>query len=137
MLPHLNRACFRRHPEWAWPHLTPLLLGQGDAFIALHSLPHIQTPNRSEHDRVNVYFRVRRARPENPLESATSASWHGSDHPDRPRGYGNYEEEFLDTSAAPDYDAFAYSIEKLCDHWSEWDGVRELAAEERRARQRL
>ena len=26
-------ACCRRHPEWAWPHLTPLLLGQGAVLL--------------------------------------------------------------------------------------------------------
>ena len=36
---------------------------------------------------------------------------------------------FLDYSAAPDYDPFAYSREKLCDHWSEWCGVQDLVAE--------
>ena len=36
---------------------------------------------------------------------------------------------FLDYSAAPDYDPFAYSREKLCDHWSEWRGMQDLVAE--------
>ena len=37
---------------------------EGDAFIALHSLPHTATPNMSDDPRVNVYWRVRRWRSE-------------------------------------------------------------------------
>lgn len=28
-----------------------------------------------------------------------------------------------------DYDPWQTSIDKLCDHWSEWDGMREVLAE--------
>ena len=38
---------------------------------------------------------------------------------------------FLDYSAAPGYDPFAYSREKLCDHWSEWRGMGAIVEEER------
>ena len=35
------------------------------------------------------------------------------------------------------YDAYGYSIEKLCDHWSEWDGMKHIVAEGRAAAARL
>ena len=91
------------HPRWQWPHLTPVLMSPGDAVVMLHSLPHVQSPNRSADDRVTVYFRVRRWRPDNPHESLTAAPWHGTDHPDRiythPHGPGTD----LDYSASPGY----------------------------------
>ena len=35
------------------------------------------------------------------------------------------------------YDPYGYSIEKLCDHWSEWDGMKHIVAEGRAAAARL
>ena len=32
------------HELWPWPELTPVLMQEGDAVIALHSLPHTATP---------------------------------------------------------------------------------------------
>lgn len=125
------------HPDWAWPQLTPLLMSPGDAVVLLHSCPHSPTPNYSDDPRINVYYRLRRWRPDNPLESDDPriASWHGTDHPDRARAYGP-DGGFLDYSASPGYDPFATSIDRLCDHWADWgEDMQALAADRRRARE--
>ena len=107
---------------WPWPELTPALLAEGDGFIALHSLPHTATANLSEDPRMNVLFRIRRGRPENPHEGNPVIGWGVSDHPDRALSGA-----FLDY---PDsYDPYQVSIDKLCDHWSEWQGMTEVVAE--------
>lgn len=109
---------------WPWPELTPLLMEPGDAFITLHSLPHTATPNLSRDPRVNVYFRIRRLRPDNPHEGNRRVGWGVSDHPDRA-----FSGNFLDYPA--DYDPFQTSIDKLCDHWSEWDGMQHIVEQGR------
>ena len=106
---------------WRWPHLTPALMAEGDAIIALHSLPHTATPNLSDDPRMNVYFRIRRFRPDNPYEGDPRIGWGVSDHPDRA-----LNGDFLDYP--PDYDPYGTSIDKLCDHWSEWDGMRDAVS---------
>ena len=104
---------------WPWPELTPVLLGAGDAVIALHSCPHTPTPNYSENARMNVYFRIRRWRDGNPHEGSRRVGHGVSDHPDR-----GYYGQFLDYP--DDYDPWQTSIDRMCDHWSEWDGMQEL-----------
>ena len=105
--------------EWPWPELTPVLLRRGDAVIALHSCPHTATPNLGPNPRMNVYFRIRRLREGNPNEGSRRVGHGVSDHPDR-----GYFGQFLDY---PDgYDPWRISVEKLCDHWSEWDGMRDI-----------
>ena len=132
--------------------LTPVMMEPGDGVITLHAIPHAATMNRNEEPRINVYWRapharpaplsplscqarqllprllrasgIRRLREQNPHEGNPAIQWGISDHPDRAMDGG-----FLDYSAAPDYDPFAYSREKLCDHWSEWRGVQDLVAE--------
>eukprot|EP01046_Picozoa_sp_COSAG06_P053049 COSAG06_NODE_9078_length_1993_cov_1.849525_1_plen_427_part_00 len=105
------------HPDWAWPQLTPVRMRQGDGFIALHSLPHCPTPNASDDPRINVYFRVRRAREGNPYEGSPLIGLGASDHPDRALN-GEMLEYNLE-----EHDPYAISIDKLCDHWSEWNFV--------------
>ena len=109
------------HEDWPWPELTPVLMQEGDAVIALHSLPHTATPNLSDDPRMNVFFRIRRHRPENPWEGNKRVGWGVSDHPDRALNgdFLNYPE---------DYDPYATSVAKMCDHWSEWDGMAHIAA---------
>lgn len=102
------------HERWPWPELTPVLMEEGDAAIALHALPHTATPNLSGDPRMNVFFRIRRARPENPYEGDEIVGWGVTDHPDRA-----LDCEFLDYPAS--YDPFKTSVERMCDHWSEWD----------------
>ena len=92
---------------------------EGDVVIALHSLPHTASPNFSDEPRMNVYFRIRRYRPENPYEGYARIGWGVSDHPDRA-----LNGDFLEYPT--DYDPFQTSVDNLCDHWSEWDGIQTL-----------
>ena len=105
--------------HWPWPELTPILMDPGDCVIALHSLPHTATPNLGPDPRMNVYFRVRRLREGNPHEGSRRLGHGVSDHPDR--GYFGQFLEYPD-----DYDPWQASIDKLCDHWSEWDGMQRV-----------
>ena len=102
--------------HWPWPELTPVLMNEGDAVIALHSLPHTATPNMSDDPRMNVFFRIRRFREDNPFEGDPRIGWGVSDHPDRA-----LNGDFLDYPES--YQPFKTSIDRLCDHWSEWDGM--------------
>lgn len=106
---------------WPWPELTPVLMNEGDAVIALHSLPHTATPNLSDDPRMNVFFRIRRHRENNPYEGDHRVGWGVSDHPDRA-----LNGDFLEYP--DDYDPFETSIERLCDHWSEWDGMQHVVS---------
>ena len=105
--------------NWPWPELTPVLLGAGDAVIALHSCPHTPTPNFGPNPRINIYFRIRRLREGNSNEGTRRVAHGVSDHPDR-----GYFGQFLEYPN--DYDPWSTSIDKLCDHWSEWDGMQSL-----------
>ncbi len=123
-----NAAAARAEPieGWPWPMLTPVCLSAGDAVIALHSCPHTPTPNFGLAPRMNIYFRLRRLRPESPHEGTRRVGHGVSDHPDR-----GYFGQFLDYP--DDYDAFQTSIDKLCDHWCEWDGMQEIVEAQRGA----
>lgn len=104
---------------WPWRELTPVLLGAGDAVIALHSCSHTATPNFGPNPRMNVYFRIRRRREGNPHEGSRRVGHGVSDHPDR-----GYFGQFLEYPES--YDPWTTSIDKLCNHWSEWDFARTL-----------
>ena len=92
--------------DWPWPELTPVLMDPGDAVMTLHSLPHTPTPNFGPNPRINVYFRIRRLRPENPHEGSRRVAHGVSDHPDR-----GYFGQYLDY---PDhYDPWQTSIDRL------------------------
>ena len=103
--------------RWPWPELTPVLLAAGDAVIALHACPHTATPNHGPDPRMNVYFRIRRLREGNPHEGSRRVGHGVSDHPDR-----GYYGQFLEYPES--YDPWTTSVDKLCDHWSEWDFTR-------------
>jgi len=125
---HMPRAMVDAYPDtrfedvdWPWPELTPTLMAEGDAVIALHALPHTATPNLSEHPRMNVFFRIRRLRPENPYEGDPRVGWGVSDHPDRA-----LNGDFLEYPAS--YDPYQTSVDKMCDHWSEWSGMEEIVS---------
>ena len=105
--------------RWPWPELTPVLLAAGDAVIALHSLPHTATPNLGANPRMNIYFRVRRWREGNPNEGTRRVAHGVSDHPDR-----GYFGQFLDYPEG--HDPWQTTIDALCDHWREWDGLQGL-----------
>ena len=104
---------------WPWPALTPVCLNQGDAVIALHACPHTSSPNLGPNPRMNLYFRIRRWREGNPFEGVRKVGHGVSDHPDR-----GYFGQYLDYPES--YDPWQTSIDKLCDHWSEWDFVERM-----------
>lgn len=108
-----------RREGWPWPELTPVCLAEGDAVIALHACPHTATPNLGPNPRMNLYFRIRRLRENNPFEGVRKVGHGVSDHPDR-----GYFGQFLDYPES--YDAWQTSIDKLCDHWSEWNFIKEF-----------
>lgn len=110
--------------DWPWPELTPVLLEAGDATVVLHSCPHTPTPNFGPNPRMNIYFRIRKQRKENPHEGSRRLGHGVSDHLDR--GYFGQFLQYPDT-----YDPWQTSIDKLCDHWSEWDGFKELIQEKK------
>ena len=105
--------------DWPWNELTPVLMEPGDVVISLHSLPHTPTPNLGPNPRMNVYFRIRKLRPENPHEGTRRIAHGVSDHPDR-----GYFGQYLDYPE--DYDPWKTSIDLLCDHWQEWPGMRDI-----------
>ena len=107
--------------KWDWPELTPVLLDEGDAVIALHSCPHTATPNHGADPRMNIYFRIRRLREGNPHEGSRRLGHGVSDHLDR-----GYYGQFLNYPST--YDPWKTSVDKLCDHWSEWQGMHEIVA---------
>ena len=110
--------------NWPWPELEPVLLKAGDAVLTLHSCPHTPTPNLGPNPRMSIYFRIRRLREGNPNEGTRRVAHGVSDHPDR-----GYFGQFLDYPEG--YDPFQISIEKLCDHWSEWDGMQDVVRQHR------
>jgi len=112
---------------WPWPELTPVLLAEGDAVIALHAAPHCATPNLGPSVRQNVYFRIRRSRPGNPHEGSRHLRHGASDRPDVSFATGKQLEY------PPHYDPFKTSVDLMCDHWSDWDGMKDYAAKQRRA----
>ena len=106
---------------WPWRELTPVCLQPGDAVIALHACPHTATPNYGPDPRMNIYFRIRRQRQGNPHEGSRRLGHGVSDHLDR-----GYFGQFL--NYPDDYDPWQISVEKLCDHWSDWDGMQNTVA---------
>ena len=110
--------------SWPWPELTPVTLAAGDAVIALHALPHTPTPNLGPNPRMNIYFRIRRLREGNPNEGTRRVAHGVSDHPDR-----GYFGQYLEYPEG--YNPWQITIDKLCDHWSEWDGMQTVVAAHR------
>ena len=112
-----------RGNPYTW--ITPVVLEEGDAFVALHGLPHAGTANHSRHTRYGAFFRVRRFRPNNPYEG--DPRWlHGTrDQNDR----------LADATAVQfdyeSYNPYRMTIDHLCDMWSEWDGMQQTVARER------
>ncbi len=105
--------------------ISPVVLQEGDAVVALHGLPHTGTANHSHHTRYAAFFRVRRFRTNNPYEG--DPRWlHGArDHNDR----------LADATAVlfdyKKYNPYQMTIDHLCDMWSEWDGMQEIVDFER------
>ena len=101
-----------------WLKPTPVLMNEGDAVIVLHAVPHSSSRNDGTEPRMNIYFRIRRERP------GGAKVLGDSDHPDR-----GWDGEFLDYEEG--YNPWKVAIEKLCDHWSEWDGMQDVVEQER------
>ncbi|MYD43870.1 MAG: hypothetical protein F4W90_08260 [Gammaproteobacteria bacterium] len=97
---------------------APILLDVGDVVIALHACPHGGSRNEWSDPRMNVYFRIRRDRP------GGARVLGDSDHPDREWLGGFYD-------YPGGYNPWQVAIDKLCDHWSEWDGMQETVAANR------
>ena len=112
-----------RGNPYSW--LTPVVLEEGDAFVALHGLPHAGTANHSRHTRYTAFYRVRRFRPKNPYEG--DPRWmHGTrDHNDR---LGDASAATFDYES---YNPYQMTIDHLCDMWSEWDGMKDTVKHER------
>jgi hypothetical protein len=109
---------------WPWPFLKPVLLDEGDAVIALHSLPHTPTPNLSDDPRMNVYFRIRKLREGNHNEGTRRVGHGVNDHPDR-GAFGQWLEY------PPSYNPWKTSLDTICDHWREWENMRDIVNDNR------
>ena len=105
--------------------LTPVVLEEGDAVVALHGLPHAGTANHSRKTRFTAYYRIRRFRSNNPFEG--DPRWmHGTrDHNDRLADATAVEFDYSQ------YNPFQMTINHLCDMWSEWDGMTEVVEQQR------
>ena len=112
-----------RGKPYTW--ITPVVLAEGDAVVALHGLPHAGTANHSRQTRFSAFYRIRRFRLNNPYEG--DPRWmHGTrDHNDR----------LHDAAAAvfdyETYNPYQMTINHLCDMWSEWDGMHAVVERER------
>ncbi|MCY4129341.1 MAG: hypothetical protein OXG15_08895 [Gammaproteobacteria bacterium] len=112
-----------RGKPYTW--ITPVVLEEGDAFVALHGLPHAGTANHSRHTRYGAFYRVRRFRASNPYEG--DPRWlHGTrDHNDR---LGDASVATFDYRS---YNPYQMTIDHLCDMWTEWDGMKQTVQRER------
>ena len=104
-----------------WPRPTQILMEPGDACITVYNMPHSGT--RNEHgaaSRKNIIFRIRnKKRQPDKLVNGVS------DHPDRGQmgEWLEYEEG---------NNPWERSKDAICNIWDEWQGLQEIAAEERR-----
>ena len=68
-----------------------------------------------------------------PFEGDPRIAWGINDGPDRGGGAtkdGVFVREMFEYDL-DQYDPFKTSIEKMCDHWSDWDGMQEVVGEAR------
>ena len=92
----------------------------GDACITVYQIPHSGTRNElGTESRKNIIFRIRnKSRQPDKLVNGIS------DHPDR--GQMGEWLEFEDGN-----DPWERSKHAMCNTWDEWEGMREIVAEER------
>lgn len=103
-----------------WPRPTQVLLEAGDACVTVHAIPHAGTRNENgEASRKTIIFRLR-----NKKRQPDMVVTGGSDHPDR-----GQLGEWLEFE--PGNNPWQRSKDALCDIWNEWEGMREVVAEER------
>ena len=102
-----------------WPKPTQILMEPGDAAITMYHIPHSGT--RNEHgteSRKNIIFRIRHKKRQ-PNKRVNGVS----DHPDR-----GQMGEWL--SYEKGNDPWQRSKYAMCNMWHEWDGMREVVAEQ-------
>merc|ERR1712194_923269 len=80
--------------------------------------------NLSDDPRMNVYFRIRKLREMSPHEGSRRVGHGVNDHPDR-GAYGQWLEY------PKSYDPWKLSLDAMCDHWSEWEGMRHIVSNAR------
>ena len=102
-----------------WPRPAQVLMEPGDACITLFHIPHSGTINMNgTESRKNIIFRIRnkKRQPDKVVSGVT-------DHPDRGQGG-----EWLDYEEGNN--PWERSKDALCDMWDEWEGMREVVAQE-------
>ena len=104
--------------RWARP--TQILMQPGDACITMYNIPHSGTRNeRGTESRKNIIFRIRnKKRQPNVVVNGVS------DHPDR-----GQMGEWLEFE--PGNNPWERSKDAMCDMWDEWEGMREVVAEQK------
>jgi hypothetical protein len=102
-----------------WPRPTQIMMEPGDAAITIFQMPHTGTRNEfGTESRKNMIFRIRnKSRQPNVVVSGVS------DHPDRGQmgEWLEYEEG---------NDPWARSKHALTNMWDEWEGMKDIVAEE-------
>lgn len=102
-----------------WPQPTQILMRVGDACITLYHIPHSGSRNElGTESRKNIIFRIRnkKRQPDKVVNGV-------SDHPDR-----GQMGEWLDYEEGNN--PWERSKYAMCNMWDEWEGLREIVAEE-------
>ena len=105
-----------------WPRPTQVLMGAGDACITMYHIPHSATRNENgTESRKNIIFRIRHKKRQPDIVPDNAGL---TDHPDRAfdGGWLTFEEG---------NDPWERSKQSMIDMWKEWDGMREVVAEQR------
>ena len=105
-----------------WPRPTQVLMEAGDACITMYHIPHSATRNENgTESRKNIIFRIRHKKRQPGIVPDNAGL---TDHPDRAfdGGWLTFEEG---------NDPWERSKQSMIDMWKEWDGMREVVAEQR------
>ena len=103
-----------------WPRPTQILMDAGDACITMYHIPHSGTRNElGTESRKNMIFRIRnkKRQPDKVHNGIT-------DHPDR--GHAGAWLEYEEGNNPWERSKYA-----MCNMWDEWEGMREVVAEEK------
>ena len=103
-----------------WPRPTQILMEPGDACITVYQIPHSGTRNElGTESRKTIIFRIRnKSRQPNVVVNGVS------DHPDR-----GQMGEWLDFEEGND--PWEKSKYAMCNMWHEWEGMRDIVANEK------
>ena len=105
-----------------WPRPTQVLMEAGDACITMYNIPHSATRNENgTESRKNIIFRIRNKRRQPDIVADQTGV---TDHPDRAFNGGWLEFE-------EGNDPWERSKQAMCHMWDEWEGMREVVAEQR------